>query len=114
MAVEGAVFEEEQVIEAAPERPARSPRLGERILSKLDEVLEAVHGGDAGDEGEERGEVTFEPEPTQLPVTPESNDPDAAPEGTGDAGTGEGTANVGVKVRQRRFMFPHRPRGMTR
>lgn len=86
--------------------PAPRPRMGSRIEAKLDEILAHVKGdgdGDAesgGQDGDGTPEVSFRPEPSQLPVTsgPE-DDPGASEDGSDSgsdsgAGTGEGSANL--------------------
>lgn len=76
-----------QSTEEVVEKVSR-PRVGARIENKLDRILEAVTGGskESSDDGSQP-EVTFEPEPEQLPRTPESNDP--ADGGDPDSASGD-------------------------
>ncbi len=83
------------------------PRIGAAIMDKLDAILEAVHGDDDGSGPIADGtpQVTFEPEPDQLPTTPGDEDPDD--EG-GDDDKPDDTANTPVIQEHQPFKFPGR------
>jgi hypothetical protein len=93
----------------APIEQVHRPRIGASIMAKLDEILEHVKGdeGEAGQHAPEgTPEVTFEPEPTQLPTTTtleeEHEDGD---EGEGDE---EPKANTPKIAERQPFAFPGR------
>lgn len=78
---------------------------------KLDRIIDLLssHDDEPADEGG-APEVTFEPDPDQLPTEPGGEEePDDEAEGEGAEGQGEGTANVAEPLQQRRFRFPSAP-----
>lgn len=89
---------EPYTIEPPPEKRREISR--DRKLDQIIDLLTHRGDDDAGDSG--APEVSFEPDPSQLPTEtgdePEESDAD-------DAGQGEGTANVAGQEK-RRFRFP--------
>jgi len=89
--------------EPSPSRVHR-PRIGQEIMSKLDQILDHVKGGDTEHAAEGTPEVTFEPEPEQLPTTAGDEEPD---EEGGDEDEPE-TANTPEVHQRQPFKFPGR------
>lgn len=73
---------------------------------KLDQILDILTHRESGEpDGGTSPEVTFEPDPEQLPT--EAEMPKDDDEETDPAGQGEGTANVSDQRRtERKFRFP--------
>lgn len=94
----------------APSEPVHRPRIGASIMQKLDEILEHVKGED-GDDGqhvpEGTPEVTFEPEPTQLPTT-STLEEEGHEEDGGEGGEPEPKANTPKIAERQPFAFPGR------
>lgn len=90
--------------------PVHRPRIGASIMQKLDEILEHVKGDEDSDDGghapEGTPEVTFEPEPTQLPTNTTLEE--EGEDGEEDDGKEPEKANTPKIAERQPYAFPGR------
>lgn len=92
-----------------PPEPRRREMATDRKLDRIIDLL--THHEEDEPEGDGAPQVTFEPDPDQLPTDPGGDEPEGegGEDGEGAEGQGEGTANVAEPQQPRRFRFPGAP-----